>query len=541
MSARCAIARDREAYEAVVRLARKLASRRKYGQAAVASQIAALHAAYNHHGSFIDPKLEEVLQTIGRHGLRCNATSGATGQRPKKRILHVLTAAKDVGGDSRFVWRWIQRHRACEYSVALTNQMHFQVPAALRDAVRESGGSIHVLDEADHHALARAARLREVAAGYDAVFLHIYVEDIVPTMAFYDRDGVPPVVFVVQADHQFFVGLGASDMVAHMRASGAELSAARRGVRPDRDSFLPIPLDPVVDRRPREIARASLGIPNDAVVLLSIARAVKYTPISGPSFAEAATPILERYPNSILLVLGPDNDGPWRAAYERTGGRLRALGQRSDTRPFYESADIYIDSFPFASNTSLLEAGSFGLPLVSYFPYSASSDVLGAGAPGIDETMLRVCSLEDYARTLTHLIEDQSYRREIGERTRDRICALHSGPGWIHCVDEILTRILSLPPGRATDGIARDETQSELDQLLSGLYRGPMTLGRAIERCTRTLPYATRLPLLMDLLRIDQSFAFGLFLPSELEKRLTPYMRGWRRLPVLRRLVSRPE
>ncbi len=541
MSTEEIIARDRSRFRAVVALSSNLAKRGKFRQAAVTAQIASLHAGYNHHGSFIDAELESLLQSIGRN------TAGASGSKQldrksgaRVRVLHVLTAAKDVGGDSRFVWRWIQRKSECEYSVAVTEQKHFEVPVTIRDGVQASGGKIHILDSGKADLLTRAARLRRAALEADVVFLHVYVEDVVPTMAFFDREGLPPVVYVMQADHQFFVGLTASDLTVHMRQSGVLLSTSRRGVRADKDTWLPIPLDPVANRGSREAARQALGLPQDAVVLLSIARGVKYNPISGPSFAEAATPVLLKHPKARLIVIGPDHKGQWVTGHERTGGRIQAMGQRSDTRLFYEAADIYIDSFPFASNTSLMEAGSFGLPLITYFPYSAAADVLGAGTPGIDPDMIRVHTLAEYASTLSRLIEDPDLRHDLGQRTRERIAAEHSGKRWLDYLDELMRKAAATRAGESVSDGHPAEGQSELDYLLSGLYRGPVTLGSAINRFTRDLPYFERLSLLRQFLAIDRSFPFGLFLPHWLEKRISPLMRGWRRIPLLGRMLSAP-
>ena len=36
------------------------------------------------------------------------------------------------------------------------------------------------------------------------------------------------------------------------------------------------------------------------------------------------------------------------------------------------------NSFPIPSNTSLLEAGLYGLPLVTYYPFGDGCEVMGA-------------------------------------------------------------------------------------------------------------------------------------------------------------------
>ncbi len=526
-------------FRGIVALAKQRLESGRFAQAAIAGQIAALYAAYDHHGSFIDGDLKAVMKALGAAALK-DVPVQRTARAPRAaRVLQVLTAAKAVGGDTRYVRRLIERDRGRSHSVALTHQMHFEVPAALRDAVAASGGEVHVLDAGGAGALQRARALRALADQFDAVLLHVYVEDVVPLLAFFDAAHPTPVVFMVQADHQFFMGLGATQLVVHLRESGAVLSRARRGVDAQRTGFLPIPLEPLPTQGSRAQARRELGIDPDAVVMLTIARAVKYSPIDGPAFATAMLPVLEKHPEAQLLAIGPEQTGPWADAHARTGGRVRALGQRHDTRLYYEAADIYIDSFPFASNTSLLEAASHGLPLVTYFPYSEDASVLGAGAPGIDATLKRVHDLGEYAAVLSQLVGDAQLRARLGDQGRREFAQWHGGDSWQRMLDDVLAKALATPRGSlAGDGTAHG-APGELDRLLNRLYRQESALSAAIYRFVPELGYFERVSLLLALQRIDRSFSFALFLPRWLERRIGRYLHGWRKLPLLRSLTAR--
>lgn len=528
-------------FQSLVGVAEEFLKEGKYLQAAVSVQIAAYYASYNHHGAFVSEKLEEILRTIGKR-----ATDAASLSRVRagsdgtvKRVLHVLTAARDVGGDTRFVWRWIQRDPGRSHSVALTCQLNHEVPRLLLEAVSRTGGTCHVLDDPKGTNLIRRAQaLRGIAGNTDAVFLHVYPEDVVPLMAFADKKGMPRIVFVVQADHQFWLGASISDLFVHLRESGMLLSKERRGIERERMAFLPITLEPIHSQASRSEAKENIGFSEDTVVLLSIARAVKYTRIGRPSFAEAAANVLDKHKNAVLLVIGPDNVDQWKIAHQKTGGRIVALGRRSDTRVYYEAADIYLDSFPFSSNTSLLEAASHGLPLVSYFPYSQETDVLGAGAPGFDRTLLRMRSMRDYEEIISRLIEDREYRVQIGERTKREVVRMHSGEGWNHYLQE-LYRIITVTPSRsvAWNGSDRDRS-GELDLVLNRFYSANAPLGWVIGLYARHLPYGLRLQLLGRMLKVNRSFSFSMFLPKWLEKRLGGRIRGWRQLPWINRWLS---
>ena len=280
-------------FHRLVGTAEAFLAQKKYLEAAVAAQIAGSYASYNHTGAFASPRLEHVLLAIGSHTTGAVQDGGRRRSGVVRRVLHVVTAAADVGGDSRFVWRWIQKDTGRSHSVALTYQRDQELPQVLVDAVATSGGTSHVLDAED--VIGRARALRRIARNADVVFLHVYPEDVVPLIAFANRANLPPIAFVVQADHQFWLGVGISDLIVHLRDSGRVLSVARRGIGPERMGFLPIPLDHVRSQNSRARAKEKLGFPEDTVVLLSIARAFKYEPSCGPGFAEVAAIITEKH------------------------------------------------------------------------------------------------------------------------------------------------------------------------------------------------------------------------------------------------------
>lgn len=535
------IKRSFSTLQSLIGISDEFLNKQQYVLATVSAQIAALYASYNHPGEFASPKLERILRIIGNKTVDDSEISRLCARENDavKRVLHVLTAAKDVGGDSRFVWRWIQRDSERCHSVALTYQLYFDIPKELSEAVANRGGCVHILDRDGVNAIQRAHTLRRIARDADVVFLHIYIEDVVPTIAFANKAGLPPIVFVVQADHQFWTGVSVCDLFVHLRESGLWLSEKRRGIDQARMALLPIPLDLKTRKASRSEAKRKIGLSEEMIVLLSIARAIKYMPVSGySSFVEVMISIINKHKNAILLVVGPGDADEWKTGYEKTGGRIQTLGQRSDTQVFYEAADIYLDSFPFSSNTSLLEAGSYALPLVSYFPYSKESAVMGPGAPGLDSTLVVVKNLEDYESTISRLIGDADLREEIGEQTKNGISFMHIREGWSQALEGVYRATCLKTCTDATSEGSDESCSGELDLLLNRYYSRHFPLGWIIGWYARHLPYGLRLRLLTKMLKINRSFVFSMFLPKWVQRWVGGRFRHWRDLPGIARWLS---
>jgi glycosyltransferase involved in cell wall biosynthesis len=522
-------------FQKIMSIAERNINRHNYQAAAVCAQIAAYHAFVNHCGIFISPRLEKILSNLGLKSLDFQRVQNLVKnfRSPPEHILHVLTYARAIGGDTRFVWRWIGADAKRCHSVVVTRQGGNTVPDMLTKAVSRSGGVMHIFDK-KRDTLSRSQELAEIAACADLVILHLFPDDIVPAIAFADRTFSPPVVYVNLSDHTFWAGLRASNVIAHLRESGLMLSVKRRNIEAKRSVMVPTPIECKKRRLPINEAKRHLGFSEETFILLTIATSFKYEPINGVNFVEAVLPVLEKHRNAVLVAIGPENSPQWREGNLQTKGRVLALGTRSDTQRYYEAADLYIDSFPFSSITSLLEAGSYGTPLVRFCAHHQPIDILGAGAPGIDSTLMDFTILEEYRDAISRLIKDAEYRRRIGEDTRRNISRHHTGDGWERYIENLYEKVGVFRDERVKikghESPHNDETDNLLNVLLSRLSVG---LSPIIDSYTESLAYTSRLPMLLRLLAIDKGFSMSLFLPPCLERRLSGRLNWVRRVPLL--------
>ncbi len=420
--------------------AKNLIQQGQYDAAAVYGQIAANYAQLNHCGFFTNPELENLLLIIGKTAIQANYSQQKklVSKKPTK-ILHVSTNISSIGGISRLMGRWIKQDQERSHSVALTRQVAENIPQNLKDAVSESQGQIYLLNEQVGGIITRAKRLRECAADADLVVVHTWEHDVVPTIAFANREQSPPIIYVNNGDHWFWVGASICDILINLRESGQILAHQRRGIESQRNLVLPTILEPISRKLSRLEAKQQLGLDPNSILLLSIARSVKYKTVGKLNFASAHVPLLNKYQNAVLIVIGAGDSGEdWSEAIALTQGRIRVLGETKDTATFYQAADIYVDSFPFVSITSLLEAGSYGVPLVSRYPYDSDDcGVLGSDMPGLADNLIRVKDLEEYTQVLAKLVKDQELRLSLGETTRSKIAANHWGENWQQILESV--------------------------------------------------------------------------------------------------------
>jgi glycosyltransferase involved in cell wall biosynthesis len=450
-----------ERFRSLVAQAKDFLERGQYDAAAIYAEIAAFYAVGKHCGLFVSPELEAILSEIGQKviPISLNSDQNPSLHKSPKHVLHVATSVKSIGGHSRMIGRWIQQDTESSHSLVLTRQDAAEIPPLLREAVNDSHGKIHVLNEktGDFELIAQAKLLRKIAATADLVILHIFNFDVVPLIAFAKKEQSPPVLFLDHADHLFWLGASISDVVVSLRESGMHLAQNRRGIEPNQSVLLPIILEPTQRALSRIEAKRQLGIPEESVLLLSVARAIKYKTIDGISFADAHVALLKHYERAFLIIVGPGTTEDYSSAIQQTDGRVIAYPEREDTAVFYQAADIYVDSFPFISTTSLLEAGSYGVPLVSRFPYSDASGVLGADMPGLTGNLICTRDLAAYEKTLSHLIEDEEFRSSLGEATNKKIVETHTGSFWQKSLQEVYAHA-AIKPGEIVTVAPMDKT-----------------------------------------------------------------------------------
>jgi hypothetical protein len=516
-------------YEAAVAEAESFHRGGKFDAAAAFAIFAALMALRPHAGLFASPRLERMLLDIGRRTAR-----PTTWRRPAttkiRKVLHVASEILPVGGLTNNLAHWLQADTGRTHALAVVNQ-HLAIPEKITSEIARSGGQIHYINRTPGHQVAWARKLREVAQSYDAVVHHAYGQDPVPVMAFAEPDKRPPVLLLNHADHLFWLGASVADVVLNMREAAQDLAIARRGIVPERNVVLPTVVSVPVRTRSREQAKKELGIAEDAILLFSAARDLKYNTVDGVTFTAPHVDLLKRHPKAQLVVLGAGERPDWTADKAAVDGRIRSLPPTPDTRAWFEAADIYVDSFPFVSSTSMMEAAGLGVPLVSRFYGANDARIFAINHPGIDKPTLHAASEAEYVAHLDRLITDPALRAAKAEEARQSVLAHHTAPGWLGFLENAYRLAETIAPVDPKDVFPAERidtfSHGEPDRSLYDVFGfdgvEPVKLLRGL---VGILPLGERLVVWKKLLD-SRAFwhpkdAVRLLLPTWLVRRLSP-------------------
>lgn len=219
---------------------------------------------------------------------------------------------------------------------------------------------------------------------------------------------------------------GVDRFVVISREIEAELEGF--GVPAARRAFIPNGVDlsrfGPVDAAGKAALRASLGLPQDAVLVVFAGRlsAQKRLPLLLDAWAELAGDRAASASPALLLVAGADRSSADDAPGDVTPERLRApgvraLGHVADMPSLLRAADIFV--LPSASeglSNALLEACASGLAVVASRT-GGTTDVIETGRDGL---LFDIDDRSGLVQALRALCADAALRARLGEAARGR-------------------------------------------------------------------------------------------------------------------------
>ena len=164
------------------------------------------------------------------------------------------------------------------------------------------------------------------------------------------------------------------------------------------------------------VDRASLGLSEQDVVLINVGSLEPRKNQTG--LLDLFARIAESYPAAKLLLVGdgPDRDAiDWKIKSLDLQSRVQCLGFRSDVPALLAASDLYVHYAKLENcPVVLLEAARAGVPAMTP-PAGGAAEILTALGAGV---LLNLDDLDKTTRSLSRLMTDAAYRREMGQKAR---------------------------------------------------------------------------------------------------------------------------
>ncbi|WP_412971998.1 hypothetical protein [Glaciecola sp. MF2-115] len=329
----------------------------------------AVRFAINNRSSiYCSPVIERFYLTLADN-IEEPIHSKACFPNQSPRILHVLTRSYLKGGHTRFVERWMETATPDEvHSVYITDQHHeHEVTPTIHKQTKRLSGKL-ILAESGLPLLKNAKNLRVEASNYDFIILHHHMHDAVPIVAFGNKNFKQKVIVFNHAGHLFWLGALITDFVIDIERGQNQISKVKRGIEFSKVINLIAPEVPEIKHDAAKV-RKKFKIPSKGFVICAMASDAKFTPIEKYNFPSTIAKILEKTENTYFLGIGPHKRNPiWKDLLKQYPHRVILLGSRpfSEVQSLLKSSDLFLDSFPFNSWTSMIDAISLAhLPVLS--------------------------------------------------------------------------------------------------------------------------------------------------------------------------------
>lgn len=190
------------------------------------------------------------------------------------------------------------------------------------------------------------------------------------------------------------------------------------------------------------VERSSLGVPNDAPLLLWVGR---LDPVKGLDDLVDALVLLDD-PRIHLVLCG---DGPHESALQsriaRQGltERVRFLGRRMDIPNLLASSDVFV--FPSLTEglpNALLEAMAAGLPIVTT-DVPGCRDLIADGRTGL---LVSPCRPRELAEAVQRLTADRALGRRLGHAARNHVARHYDMEAYVQRYAALYHEVYGTPP-----------------------------------------------------------------------------------------------
>lgn len=164
-------------------------------------------------------------------------------------------------------------------------------------------------------------------------------------------------------------------------------------------------------------SRASLGVPDDAIVLITASNRLVGRLLSG-SFADDLAAFLAEHPTAHWIGFGRGDLAALRQRMGTVADRVHLPGPVPDIRPAVRASDIYLNEYPEGGGNSVIEAMGCGTPVAAMNAGRSHGCNIGAALVGDDA--IPTFDTAAYWKLVTDWDRDPDLRRAAGARQQSR-------------------------------------------------------------------------------------------------------------------------
>lgn len=282
----------------------------------------------------------------------------------KNTVLHIMTKSYYDGGHTRVVERWIENPLdQKKHSLLLTEQKSNSINERLYQAVIDKKGEVISIYD-NENLYKKAIRLRQIASKYEIIVLHIHNYDILPILAFANKDFKRPIALYNHSDHLFWIGVCISDIILELRTYGTKISRNYRDIK--RNFFLGIPIDNNIyhNNKNKNLLKDKLQIPINKKVIISLASSYKFTTYKNFNFLTIVDKILSNNQNTFFIIIGANVK---KLKWDINNKNIKIIEKLPYEKliDYINIADLYIDSFPLGGGTTLIDIANHQIPILS--------------------------------------------------------------------------------------------------------------------------------------------------------------------------------
>lgn len=306
-------------------------------------------------GIYSSNDLEQQIIDLGKE-----ITFHSVSKPQNDQILIVMTQADDIGGHTLLVHNWIKWDTKRTYSLVFTDMNQQNVPVFIKKAVEISGGELFFLSGME---IEKARGLLEVSQKFSRILLFHHMEDVIPVLAYSNKNWKIPVYFYNHADWRFSFGFSVSDVILNLFPFDIDKTVRYRGIPLPYCIQLQFPgmgkmeEDETKKQNKKEIRRwiyETYHIAEGERLIVSMGYGYRYKSILDYDFGSYVREVIKQSGCPCrFLIIGPDRtEKEWVCLEQDTQGKARALGilPRDEAEQLISGADLYVLSFPQGSS-----------------------------------------------------------------------------------------------------------------------------------------------------------------------------------------------